>query len=131
MSAPALCPKKAESGCATWNVTKKRVDQICQVLKKAQEEDLAFLMDATGSMEDEPQTSCQFIHFWDSLEMVQNAISGMAASISRSYRKCKLRIALAVHRDYNNPVNFEGQGCNFTTDFEGSTSTFSKADLQM
>ncbi|KAL2630178.1 hypothetical protein R1flu_014864 [Riccia fluitans] len=98
--------------------SKARVLQIKEVLQRAQEVDIAFLLDATNSMK-------------KSFQMVKNEINGMAAGISLSYPQCKLRFALTVYRDYDSPKVGGLDGCNFTSNYKGPNSTFSNTLSQI
>ncbi|KAL2630193.1 hypothetical protein R1flu_014879 [Riccia fluitans] len=55
----------------------------------------------------------------------------MAAGISLSYKQCKLRFALAVYRDYDTPQVAGPDGCDFTNDYKGASSTFARALSQI
>ncbi|KAL3692238.1 hypothetical protein R1sor_005889 [Riccia sorocarpa] len=67
--------------------SKARATEIKESLRKAQELDLAFLLDATNSMK-------------TSFKMVKSAISEMAEGISLAYPACKLRFALAIQLEW-------------------------------
>ncbi|KAL3688061.1 hypothetical protein R1sor_014370 [Riccia sorocarpa] len=94
--------------------SRARATGIKDSIGKAQELDLAFLLDATNSMA-------------KSFEMVKFKISNMAEGISVAYPTCKLRFALAVYRDYNSPKVPGTDGSDFTSDYNGPNSTFSRA----
>ncbi|KAL3692237.1 hypothetical protein R1sor_005888 [Riccia sorocarpa] len=105
-----LCYLKQERAA----FSKARASEIKESLQKAQELDLAFLLDATWSMRSLFKT-------------VKSAITEMAEGISLAYPACNLRFALAVYRDYNSPTVSGTDGSDFTSDYKGLNSTFSQA----
>ena len=51
----------------------------------------------------------------------------MAAGIKEQYPECKMRVAFAPYRDYEDTVKDDDEACDFTTSFTGPDSTFVRA----
>ncbi|KAG0605400.1 hypothetical protein M758_9G056100 [Ceratodon purpureus] len=88
--------------------------KLTQVIKESQEVDLAFLVDATGSMQ-------RFI------KEVKKKVPDIAASVKKQWPDLKLRVAFAPYRDYEDFDRDDQETCDFTNDFSGSQSAFVKA----
>ncbi|KAG0564826.1 hypothetical protein KC19_8G143000 [Ceratodon purpureus] len=94
--------------------SRARMLEIRKMIITSQELDLAFLVDATGSM----QTS---------IDMIKTTVTTMAAGIMASYPECKLRVAFVPYRDYVDAEQDDSELCDFTTNFYGPDSDFSLA----
>ena len=62
-----------------------------------------------------------------SIDMIKNTVTSMASGILEIYPQCKLRVAFAPYRDYENIDQDDSEACDFTTDFVGPNSAFAKA----
>jgi hypothetical protein len=51
----------------------------------------------------------------------------MASGIKVQYPECKLRVAFAPYRDYEDTVKDDDEACDFTSSFTGADSTFVRA----
>jgi hypothetical protein len=94
--------------------SKVRMDEIHKMILTGQELDLAFLVDATGSMQ-----TC--------INLIKDTVANMAAGIKVQYPECKMRVAFAPYRDYEDTVKDDDEACDFTTSFTGPDSTFIRA----
>ncbi|KAI5077764.1 hypothetical protein GOP47_0007588 [Adiantum capillus-veneris] len=89
-----------------------RLREISEMVRAAQELDLAFLFDATSSMD-------------RYMEVVRNKILKIVHKICVAYPETRIRVAFAFYRDYHDK---ESRGsCDFTISFNGSGSTFVEA----
>jgi hypothetical protein len=88
--------------------TQKRMKEIKKLVLKGQALDLAFLVDATGSMQ-------------STINMVKEQIKEMAAGVKEAYPDVKLRVAFVAYRDYEDDLVTEK--CEFTDQL----STFTQA----
>ncbi|MCO5555885.1 hypothetical protein L7F22_009430 [Adiantum nelumboides] len=86
-----------------------RLREISQMVRAAQELDLAFLFDATSSM-------------GRYMEVVKDKILKIVHGICDAYPECHIRVAFAFYRDYRDTESCGS--CNFTVSFNGSGSTF-------
>jgi hypothetical protein len=94
--------------------SKARADEIKKMILTSQELDLAFLVDATGSMQ-----MC--------INLIKDTVANMAAGIKEQYPECKLRVAFAPYRDYEDTVKDDDEACDFTSSFTGPDSAFVRA----
>ncbi|KAG0561328.1 hypothetical protein KC19_9G055700 [Ceratodon purpureus] len=91
-----------------------RACELEEMMTKAQELDLVFLVDATTSM--------QFY-----IDVVKHKVVDIANGIRGVHTQLTLRVAFAPYRDYAERAYDEHDTCDFTTSFEGEGSTFIKA----
>ncbi|XP_024402664.1 uncharacterized protein [Physcomitrium patens] len=94
--------------------SKVRMVEIKKMIIKSQELDLAFLVDATGSMQ-------------SSIDMIKTTVTTMASGIMQSYPDCKLRVAFVPYRDYEDTAQDDREMLDFTTSFSGLESVFVQA----
>ncbi|KAG0555935.1 hypothetical protein KC19_11G014000 [Ceratodon purpureus] len=94
--------------------SKVRMLEIKKMIITSQELDLAFLVDATGSMQ-------------SSIDMIKSTVSTMASGIMQSYPECKLRVAFVPYRDYEDSDLDDSELCDFTTSFSGPNNVFTTA----
>lgn len=93
--------------------TQKRMEEIKKLVLKGQALDLAFLVDATGSMQ-------------SIINMVKEQIKEMAAGVEQAYPDVKLRVAFVAYRDYEDDLVTER--CEFTDQFSTFIQALSKVD---
>lgn len=91
------------------NAVKSRLQEVKKLITDGQTTDLAFLFDTTSSMQPH-------------IDLIKHKVMSIAEGIGAEYPECKLRVAFAQYRDYDDTEDCAS--CDFTRSFQGSGSTF-------